>query len=177
MNKKCSSTLHPLHPLPAMEVLTTLSIKRGKRKKLIGQRVSLKTEASYMRKCPTYVLLFRRGKKKKKKKRTCFQFVFKFSPFYNSGLCKDSFFCLPINKTISSNFRYLRVLIIVQLFVFWVWICCVRISIMVRFIVTNIRGYTRWSAGLWVGWFLHCFCEKQLHLWEKAKRKPRVLNV
>lgn len=92
MNKKCSSTLHPLHPLPAMEVLTTLSIKRGKRKKLIGQRVSLKTEASYMRKCPTYVLLFRRGKKKKKKKRTCFQFVFKFSPFYNSGLCKDSFF-------------------------------------------------------------------------------------
>lgn len=116
-------------------------------------------------------------RQKKKKKRTCFQFVFKFSPFYNSGLCKDSFFCLPINKTISSNFRYLRVLIIVQLFVFWVWICCVRISIMVRFIVTNIRGYTRWSAGLWVGWFLHCFCEKQLHLWEKAKRKPRVLNV
>lgn len=175
MNKKCSSTLHPLHPLPAMEVLTTLSIKRGKRKKLIGQRVSLKTEASYMRKCPTYVLLFRRGKKKKKG--LAFSSYSSFLLFTTLVYAKILFFCLPINKTISSNFRYLRVLIIVQLFVFWVWICCVRISIMVRFIVTNIRGYTRWSAGLWVGWFLHCFCEKQLHLWEKAKRKPRVLNV
>lgn len=107
--------------------------------------------------------LIGRGGVKKKEKSTCFQFIFKFSPLYNS-ITYGFFFSSHKNISNFSN------LFFIILFILRVRVCCVRIPVMVRFIIANIRGYRCRSAGLRVGWFLHCFCEVQLHLIEKKKR-------
>ncbi len=69
-------------------------------------------------------------------------------------------FLFSSHKNIS-NFSNLFFII---LFIFRVRVCCVWIPVMVRFIIANIRCYRCRSAGLRVGWFLHWFCEVQLHL-------------
>lgn len=106
--------------------------------------------------CPNSAWGKRRGKKKRGGKKY-FQFIFKFSPLYNSIMYG---FLFSSHKNIS-NFSNLFFII---RFIFRVRVCCVRIPVMVRFIIANIRCYRCRSAGLWVGWFLHWFCEVQLHL-------------
>lgn len=92
--------------------------------------------------------------------------VFSFIQFY--------YVCFSSHKNIS-NFCNL---LIVKLFVFWVRVCRVRISIMVRFIIANIRGYRCVSAGLRVGWFLHWFREVKFHLDEERRNIYQIaLNV
>lgn len=63
MNRRCSSTLHPLPLLPAMEVSTTVSIK-GANEKLVRNSVP-KMEASYMRNVPLMYFCFGEAKRKK----------------------------------------------------------------------------------------------------------------
>lgn len=97
---------------------------------------------------PTFVLLFHseRGKKGGREKVLAFSSYSSFLLFTTLVyIC--CFFFLP-RKGKKLNFRYLCVLIIVKRFIFWVRVRCVGISIMVRFIVTNVRSYRCGSAGL-----------------------------